>query len=110
MNLDTSLLSDVDDAATKQEKSRSRFIADVLRTYFSPKEPSSNEVALLNKQIEHLNEIITIRENEITELREREGFLRMEYSKCNDRLNRYLLPEVAPPRRSFWDRFRRKKE
>jgi hypothetical protein len=105
MNLEASLLSSVDEEATKQEKSRSRFIADILRAYFAPKEPLTNEAVLLTKDIENLKTLMAMRETEINDLKELNGRLWLSYTECNEKLTRFLLPA---PRRSFWNWVRRK--
>ena len=68
-------------------------------------EPSSVEVNLLNKDIQRFTEVLTIREAEIVELKETNGWLWLSFNECNEQLTRFMLPA---PRRSFWSRLRRK--
>lgn len=107
-NCSLELLATVDTAAQDRKISRSRFIVECLQTFLGPKEPSSTEVKLLTKDIDHLNEIITLREAEITELQEVNGRLWDEWRQANERLTQFLLVPAAPgPKHSFWSRFRR---
>jgi hypothetical protein len=107
-NCDANLLAQVDEAALERGLSRSRFIADCISYYFAPKapkEPSTNEVVLLNNQLEHLRELITIREAEIVDLKETNGRLWSEWHDANVRLMQYQLP-APQPKKSLWDRIR----
>ena len=61
-------------------------------------EPSSVEVNLLNKDIQRLTEVLTIREAEIVELKETNGWLWLSFNECNEQLTRFMLPA---PRRLF---------
>jgi metal-responsive CopG/Arc/MetJ family transcriptional regulator len=86
INLDAEVLTQVDDAALERQLSRSRFIADCIAAYFAPKEVSTTEVVLLNNKLEHLNEIIAIREAEMQELKETNARLWSEWHDANERL------------------------
>jgi metal-responsive CopG/Arc/MetJ family transcriptional regulator len=105
INLADQLLEQVDQTAQDKEVSRSRFIADCIASYFAPNEPKDAEVNLLTNDITHLNEVISMREAEISELKELNGHLWSEWHDCNDKLTHFMLP---PPRRSFWNWVRRK--
>jgi hypothetical protein len=109
INLDPKLLTEVDAASTERELSRSRFIAECIRNYFSPKNKLTNEGILLNKDLEHIKELMAMRETELAELKETNGRLWQEWHDANARLLQYQLP---PPksRIGFWSRFRRKKK
>jgi hypothetical protein len=105
INLDAKVLSEVDDAASSHEHSRSRFIADCIAAYFAPKEPASVEVNLLTNDITHLNTVISMREVEIADLKELNGRLWQQWHDANERLTQYQLP--APrSKKSIWDRIR----
>ena len=101
--LDANLLSDVDRRANEREISRSRQISDIIRAYFSPKLPSSSEVDLLENQLEHKNEIIALKDEEIIQLKEQNGHLWLSFTECNERLTQFLLP-APTPKRGFWGR------
>jgi hypothetical protein len=105
---DSSLLRDIDRAAKERNISRSRFISDCLHAWFAPKEPSTNEVALLQKDIQRLNELMAAREAEIAEAKEMSGRYWLMWKECNDRLVQYQLP-APTPRRGFWSWLRRGK-
>jgi hypothetical protein len=108
INLDPKLLTEVDEAALEHELSRSRFIAECIRSYFSPKEALTNEGLLLTKDLEHIKELMAMREAEIADLKELNGRLWQEWHEANTRLLQYQLPPPKP-RAGFWSRFRRKK-
>lgn len=108
INLEKKVLSEVDAAAKERELSRSRFIADCIHHYFSPKEALTNEGVLLNKDLEHIKELMAMREAEIADLKETNGRLWLEWHEANARLLQYQLPPPKP-RAGFWSRFRRKK-
>jgi len=57
-------------------------------------------------KINDKNVIISDKDLVIIEVTNQNNWLRGEYAKLNDRLNALLLP---PPKKSFWDRFKRKK-
>jgi len=100
-------LKDIEAAAKEREIARSRFIADCITTYFAPKELSTNVVALLTKDLEHIKELAA-RDAEIAELKEAIGWPWSEWHDANARLVQYQLP--APTSRGgFWSRFRQKK-
>jgi hypothetical protein len=107
-NLEKAVLTEVDAAANERGLSRSRFISDCISYYFAPNEPSTNEVTLLNKDLEHIKELMAMREAEIAELKETNGRLWQEWHEANTRLLQYQLPPPKP-RAGFWARFRRKK-
>lgn len=60
-----------------------------------------------DRGITQLKREIELKDQLITQLQNENGWLKSEYSKVNDALNRFLLP---PVKTSFWDRFRWKKE
>jgi len=101
-NCDSKVLTDVDTAAQERELTRSRFITDIIKAYFAPQPPVSIEVNLLKNDLGHLQELLDVRESEITELKELNGRLWQEWHDANTRLLQYQLP--APKlRRSFLD-------
>jgi hypothetical protein len=103
-NCDDKLVSIIDNAALEREVSRSRFINQVLTAWFAPKEPSSYEAKLLENDLRHKDELLTLKEAEISQLREQNGQLWQSFNECNEKLTRFLLPA---PKKSFWSRFRR---
>ena len=105
ISIEPALIERIDIDAQGRGISRSRYIVDALEQHF---EPVRGEVALMLRDLEHTKQVLSIREAEILDLKNNEGFLRAEFQKCNERLNRFLLPEVTETRRGFWSRvFRR---
>ena len=105
INLEPKILAEVEAAAKERDLSRSRFIAECIRYYFSPKEALTNERVLLNKDLEHIKELMAMREAEIADLKELNGRLWQEWHDANERLIRYQLP-APKPKKSWWDRIR----
>ena len=101
--LDANLLSDVDRIANEREISRSRQISDIIRAYFAPQKPSTSQVELLENQLAHKDEVIALKDEEITNLKEQNGHLWLSFTECNERLSNFLLP-APQPKRGFWDK------
>ena len=57
-------------------------------------------------EISKLTLEIELKDKLIAQLQNENGFLKQEYAKATETLNRFLLPS---PKRSFWDRLRHKK-
>jgi hypothetical protein len=103
-NCDVKVLSEIDQVAQEREVSRSHFIVDVLRAYFAPREPSSYEVKLLENDLRHKDELLTLKEAEISDLKAQNGMLFQELHDARARLDQFLLPA---PKSHWWSRLRR---
>jgi len=79
---------------------RSRFRAECISSCFTPKEDLTTEGVLLKKDLEHIKELMAMRDAEITELKEADGRLWQEWHDANERPIRYQLP-VLKPKKSF---------
>jgi len=69
----------------------------------------SRRVARGKKEKSEISKLILeieLKDKLITQLQNENGFLKQEYAKATEMLNRFLLPS---PKRSFWDRLRHKK-
>ena len=60
----------------------------------------------IEKDMDALKSQLELKEQLTSQLKSENGFLRQEYAKATETLNKFLLP--PPSKKSFWDRFRRK--
>lgn len=113
ISIDEPLIERVDGEADRLNVSRSKYISRALEQHFATPAPeavtTTRDYELITKDLENARAIIEGKDALIEELRTNEGYLRAEFSKCNERLNRFLLPEVTETKRSFWSRFKRSK-
>lgn len=108
--LDATILSDVDRIANEREVSRSRQISDIIRAYFAPKQPSSFEVRLLEQRIDHLTELMVIKDEQNEGLKQQNSHLWQEFNEAQSHLAQYQIP-ASSLKRGFWSRlFGGKKE
>lgn len=107
--------------AEKRNTSKSKVLSQIVSEYYA--HGGFNDSAMRDNE-SHINSLkLQLKDNEkeigdltnklewneqlITQLQSENGFLKQEYAKATETLNKFLLPQ-AQPKKSFWDRFRRK--
>lgn len=114
VNLSSELLKKIDEAAKKQNMSRSRYIVNCTEKMLSNGDNSGKQsvqladraadnalamqVESLNSQLAHKDDVIKMKDERIRDLEGDIGWLRSEYSKKDAQLSRFLLPaaEMKP--------------